>query len=173
MPDDYSATGVRSGPYYEIGTGAEYYEDEFGNQYFTGRVDSSFVEGGGGDGNDGGQGSGEGSYLDADTGRSDTGGSTANSSGSTESAPSGEEGSWNTGSVEDAGNDEQNTDYAQLLEAVQAIETVSPDDLAAYQEVMTARMDAIFTCNVVIAIALFMSVGVAAVDTLIRSMERF
>lgn len=52
-------------------------------------------------------------------------------------------------------------------------EGVTTEQFAGYQQEVYSRLDALNTVCIVLVIAIFFSAGIAAVDTLLRSTERF
>lgn len=67
----------------------------------------------------------------------------------------------------DMGDDEADSGSQVVFEGV------TTEQFAGYQQVMYARIDALNTVCIVLVIAIFFSAGIAAVDTLLRSTERF
>jgi hypothetical protein len=65
-------------------------------------------------------------------------------------------------------------EQAETVESdVQTYEGVTSSQFDEYSQMISAKLDFMLTCQIVIVIALFMCAGIAAIDTLVRSLERF
>lgn len=106
----------------------------------------------------GGEGSGEKGNLGAGDGGSDAGRDSGDLGGATLDTGQGQVVTLSGESVND------------LAEAYTG---VTAEDFAVAVDSLNARVDAVFTSSVVLVIALFFSAGIAAIDTLLRSTEKF